>query len=195
MTISEIDFELFDQAMNLSLGATFGPGWRTRCHQSAKIAARALRLLLPSMPAEMRRVELAGYMDYGKGETERRMVHVGWINDPAPLRPGQIRGHFAVIIGDAVYDPTFSQLGMLTTPIELPAPYFYAKGVLTAPRGFEGFHWGVDTVPSGRIWVGYKLQPAPLDQASLRGLMTDCAAKPHARRVAGAYRNLLDMKR
>jgi hypothetical protein len=190
MTTPAIDFELFDRAMDMHLRQAFGPGWRTMCHQSAKIAAKALRLLQPTLPAELRRVELAGYMKETAGDTQRKMVHIGWIDDPRPVRAGDVRAHFAVVIGDGIYDPTFAQLGTRTTPLDLPEPYFYSPGVLSAPLGFEDFHWGMAERPGGLLCVGYKLQPTPLDATMRQHLMSDSQAKPHARRVAGAYRNL-----
>jgi len=189
MKTLQIDFDLFDQAMNAHMSQAFGPKWRSMCHQSAKIAAKALRQLAPGSSAELQRVELAGYMKHAP-DVQRKMVHIGWVNDPRPIRHGDIRAHFAVVIGDAIYDPTFEQLGTRTTPLDLPAPYFYSTSVLSAPLGFEDFHWGMAERPSGVICVGYKLQPEPIAQEFRQFLMADAAAKPHARRVAGAYRNL-----
>jgi hypothetical protein len=189
MSTSEIDIALFDRALDQHLRAEFGSGWRSMCHQSAKIAAKALRLLSPAMPAQLSRVELAGYMAAVGPETQRRMVHIGWNDDPRPVREGEVRAHFAVVIEKAVYDPTFEQLGTRATPLDIPAPYFFSPAMLSAPLGFEDFHWVVAPRPSGRLCIGYKLQPAPISSASKQLLMTDAEAKPHARRVAGIYRN------
>lgn len=191
MATAEIDIALFDRALDQHLRAEFGATWRSMCHQSAKVASKALRLLSPAMPAQLARVELAGYMTEEGPETQRRMVHIGWKDDPRPLRSGEVRAHFAVVIEDAVYDPTFEQLGSRTTPLDIPAPFFFSPEILAAPLGFEDFHWVVANRPAGRLCIGYKLQPAPLDTASRQFLMTDAEAKRHARRVAGIYRNMV----
>jgi hypothetical protein len=190
MSTAEIDIALFDRALDQHLRAEFGPTWRTMCHQSAKIAAKALRLLSPAMPAQLARVELAGYMAAEGAETQRRMVHIGWKDDPSPVREGEVRAHFAVVIEDGVYDPTFEQLGTRATPLDIPAPYFFSESMLSAPLGFEDFHWVTATRPTCRLCIGYKLQPAPISSASRQQLMSDAEAKPHARRVAGIYRSL-----
>lgn len=191
MTNSAIDFGLFDQAMDQHLKQAFGPNWRSMCHQSAKIASKALRLLAPGLSAELGRVELAGYMQETEPGEKRRMVHIGWLNDPRPVQAGDIRAHFAVVMGDGLYDPTFAQLETRAkTPLDLPVPYFYSPTLLSTTVGFEDFHWCMAERPSGMLCVGYKRQPAPINPADMRYLISDGDAKPHARRVAGAYRNL-----
>jgi hypothetical protein len=165
---------------------TFGPDWRTKCHQAAKISARALQMLFPPQRIELQRVELIATMKDGPG-----FVHLGCPDDPA--RPVRIPAHFAVTIGASVYDPTFAQLRNVQTHLEMPQePYFYLQDLLKAEpkayQGQEGFKWSSIPASTGLLLVGYKLQPAPLPDGFESLLMPDGLARRHARRVADLWR-------
>jgi hypothetical protein len=113
----------FDRAMDLYMSTRYGgdDAWRAACHKAAKIAAAPLQEILPSVPVKAVLVELMAYMDGGT-----RLAHIGWRNDPQTIQ-GFFPMHWAVQIGDDLYDPCFWQLRNTKTPLRLPAePYFYA---------------------------------------------------------------------
>ena len=169
----------FDGILDQYLSAFHGPSWRTMCHQSAKVAAKALNAVPVKHGASLCRVEMAVMMKNAQG-----FVHIG---DPDDERiDGKVPMHFVVRIGDAAYDPTFWQLRFVKTPLDLPQkPFFFAPNVwgADAPEDSRGFRWSAVDRPTGTLLVGYKLQPAPLPLDVSQPFMPDDVADKHARQL------------
>lgn len=180
----------FDAALARHMHTAFGPSWRTRCHQSAKVSTFALRLLYPEVSVELKQVELVALMAGAD-----RFVHIGWAEDPNRI-DGKIPAHFATSVGGGLYDPTFSQLRDVKTPLTLPAePFFYAARFLTdAPVDSDGFHWAAWEHGSGRLRIGYKVHPELRRELPVGMLMTDQEAEAHAGAVVRQLRPLLSAK-
>ena len=175
--------DAFDTALAHYMAQEFGKDWRTQCHQSAKIAAYALRALHPDFHIEARRMELAAMMQ-GAGS----YVHLGDANDP-PMAEGKVPMHYAVVVGTGIYDPTFWQLSRCATPLDLPeVPYFYVDRCLEITPDDSGFRWVGLRRPTGLLGVGYKLQDIPLPGPILAKLMTEELAHQHGARVAARYK-------
>jgi hypothetical protein len=178
----------FDEALDLYMSAVFGGDnrWRGACHQSAKIAAAALQELLPDMPVRAVLVELTAYMDDGKS-----LVHIGWKDDDRQIE-GEFPMHWAVQIGDDLYDPGFWQLRKSTTRLALPnTAYFYAHNwfpYAKSGRGTDadGMTWVHDGAKPG-LNVGYLVREEGLPGHITALLMDDGEARIHARMVRVAY--------
>lgn len=174
------DIEAFDNALSGHMQQSFGPAWRSMCHQSAKVAARALKLLYPALHVEMKRVELLAMMEGAGG-----FVHIGWADDPERIE-GKIPAHFATTVGTGLYDPTFHQLRNSKTPLDLPPqPYFYAERFLAdAPTDRHGIQWVALPRSTGMLRVGYKVHPMLEPLIPMEGMMSDSTAQVHAAAVA-----------
>ena len=178
----------FDRAMDLYMSARFGGNnaWRIACHRAAKIAAEALSWMFPGTPAKAVLVELVACMDGGTS-----YAHFGWRNDPRVI-PGSYPMHWAVQIGDDLYDPCFWQLRKSNTPLQLPAePYFFVEGWFERMRhGFatdvDGFTWCRDSDTPG-LNVGYLVRSDELPSHIRAQLMTRDAVRVHAGLVRAAY--------
>lgn len=178
----------FDEALDLYMSAVFGGNdkWRGACHRSAKIAAAALKEILPGTPVRAVLVELAAHMDDG-----RSLVHIGWKHDDRQIE-GQFPMHWAVQIGDDLYDPGFWQLRKSSTPLALPkTPYFFSqKWFLYAQSGrgtdAEGMTWVHDGAQPG-LNIGYLVREEVLPGHIAALLMDDGEARIHARMVRVAY--------
>lgn len=178
--------EAFDYALDAHMLPAFGPAWRSMCHQSAKVAAKALKLLYPALPVELKRVELLALMEGAGG-----FVHIGWADDPERIE-GKIPAHFATTIGTGLYDPTFHQLRGSKTPLDLPPqPYFYAERFLVdAPTDRQGIQWVGLPRSTGLLRVGYKMHPMLEPLVPMEGVMSDSAAQAHATAVAARYQRI-----
>lgn len=178
----------FDEALDLYMSAIFGSNnkWRGACHQSAKIAAAALQEVAPGTRVRAVLVELAAYMDDGKS-----LVHIGWKNDDRQIE-GEFPMHWAVQIGDDLYDPGFWQLRKSSTPLNLPAtPYFFGQGWSQYARSgrstdSDGMTWVHDGAKPG-LNVGYLVREDGLPGHIAALLMDDSEARIHARMVRVAY--------
>jgi hypothetical protein len=187
MVVSPEYIEQFDKVFEQYMFDFAGIKWRTMCHQSAKIAAKSLQLLLPNIKIEMKRVELVAWMEGGKS-----FVHIGWLQDENIIE-GKMPAHFAVIVGNSLYDPTFYQLRLCKTPLDLPEEnYFYYPDYFKLPKDENGFRWVHDKRPSGMLHVAYMLQPAPLNlsEEDKKGLLSDNLAKKHANKIADICKKL-----
>lgn len=173
----------FDKVLDKYMLGFAGENWRTMCHQSAKIAAKSLLLLLPNLKIEMRRVELIAKMDGGNS-----FVHIGWLEDSNKIQ-GKFPAHFAVAIGSGLYDPTFYQLRFAKTPLDLPdEPFFYFSEFFKTPKDREGFRWLSERRPTGRLHIAYMMQSTPIPEEEKRKLMSDGIAKKHAKKVSDLFR-------
>ncbi|MFC5511016.1 hypothetical protein ACFPOU_07745 [Massilia jejuensis] len=178
----------FDRAMDLYMSARFGGdnAWRVACHRAAKIAAAALAEIVPSVPIKAVLVELLAYMDGGTS-----FVHIGWRNDPEQI-PGSIPMHWAVQIGDDLYDPCFWQLSTKKTPLRLPRePYFFAPDWFARARSgratdAEGVTWCVDSGSPG-LNIGYLVRGDELPSRVRAQLMSRDTVRVHAGLVRAAY--------
>lgn len=178
----------FDAALDLYMSSVFGGNdtWRGACHRSAKVAAAALQEILPGTQVRAVLVELAAYMDDGKS-----LVHIGWRHDDR-LIEGEFPMHWAVQIGEDLYDPGFWQLRKSSTPLNLPVtPYFFGRG------WFPYAQSGRSTDADGMTWVhdgakpalnvGYLVREDGLPAHIAAALMDDREARMHARMVRIAY--------
>lgn len=164
--------------------------WRTKCHLSAKVAANALRILFPQEKAALLRVEMKAKM-----AGDPRFVHTGWVDDPNRFA-GKYPMHWAVRVGRGLYDPTFWQLCMTRTPLELPdepfffAPQFFDFASDPAFVGEDGFLWAQMQRPgsSAVLRVAYMVQPRPLPPEEQALLMSDSQARRHGENVAALFR-------
>jgi hypothetical protein len=190
----------FDAALAQYMAITFDGGdsstwpmlnhWRTKCHSGAKIAAFALRLLFPLEAPMLLRVEMKAKM---AGSV--RFVHTGWADDPNRFQ-GSYPMHWAVRVGKGLYDPTFWQLRVTRTPLELPdEPFFFAPEFFkfaSDPQyvDTEGFLWAQMQRPGSNqtLWVAYMMQPRPLPPEEEAILMSDGQARRHAERVVALFR-------
>jgi len=176
----------FDQAMHLYMAARFGGTWRVACHKAAKIAAAALAEIVPSVPVRAVLVELLAYMDGGTS-----FAHIGWRDDPLTV-PGSFPMHWAVQIGDDLYDPCFWQLRNMKTPLRLPPePYFFVKDWFAVARSgcatdAEGVTWCRDQEVPG-LNVGYLARSDELPSRVRAQLMTRDAVRAHAGLVRDAF--------
>lgn len=178
----------FDRAMDLHMSSRFGGNnaWRGACHRAAKIAAVALERTLPSVEVKAVLVELVAYMDGGT-----RFVHIGWRDDPQTI-PGSFPMHWAVQIGDDLYDPCFWQLKNMKTPLRLPAePYFHAPDWFAQARSgcatdAEGVTWCIDSGSSG-LNIGYLVRSDELPSRVRAQLMNRDTVHAHAGLVRSAY--------
>lgn len=182
----------FDRAMDLYMSARFGGdnAWRVACHKAAKIAAAALERILPSVPVKAVLVELVAYMDGGTS-----FVHIGWRNDPHKI-PGAYPMHWAVQIGDDLYDPCLWQLRNMKTPLRLPATlYFHAPNWFARARSgeatdAEGGTWCIDSGGPGRN-VGYLVRDDGLPSGVRAQLMNRDTVRVHAGQVRAAYASMM----
>jgi len=178
----------FDRAMDLYMSARFGGdnAWRGACHRAAKIAAVALEGILPSVPVKAVLVELVAYMDGGTS-----FVHIGW-RDDRQIIPSSFPMHWAVQVGDDLYDPCFWQLRNMKTPLRLPAePYFHAPDWFERARcgsatDDQGVTWCIDG-DSPRLNVGYLVRSDELPSRIRAQLMNRDTVRAHAGRVRAAY--------
>jgi len=182
----------FDRAMDLYMSARFGGdnAWRVACHRAAKIAGAALEGILPSVPVKAVLVELVAYMDGGTS-----FVHIGWRNDPHKI-PGAYPMHWAVQIGDDLYDPCLWQLRNMKTPLRLPAtPYFHAPDWFARARSgeatdAEGVTWCIDSGSPG-LNVGYLVRDDGLPSGVRAQLMNRDTVRVHAGQVRAAYASMM----
>lgn len=181
---------IFDAVLASHMHAAFGPAWRSMCHQSAKVSTVALRHLYPGASVELKQVELVALM-----AGAARFVHIGWAEDPNRI-DGKIPAHFAAVIGTGLYDPTFSQLRNVKTPLALPPePFFYAdRFFLDAPLDTDGFRWAAWEAGSGRLRIGYKIHPELHGAVPAGMLMTDEEAEAHAAAVVRQMQPRLSAK-
>lgn len=178
----------FDRAMDLYMSARFGgdDAWRVACHKAAKIAAAALEGILPSVPVKAVLVELLAYMDDGAS-----FAHIGWRNDPQTI-PGSFPMHWAVQIGDDLYDPCFWQLRNMKTPLRLPAesyfhvPDWFARARRGCATDAEGVTWCIDSGSPG-LNVGYLVRSDELPSRVRAQLMNRDTVHAHASLVRAAY--------
>jgi hypothetical protein len=179
MEVSPEYIEKFDKLFEQYMFDFAGPNWRTMCHQSAKIASKSLQLLFPQIKIKMRRVEVIAWMEGGKS-----FVHLGWLEDPEKIE-GKMPAHFAVEIGKGLYDPTFYQLRLCKTPLDLPdEPYFYYPKFKDLIKDSNGFRWFHGDRPSGILHIAYMFQDVPLPKEELEKLLSDKEAKHHGQKVA-----------
>lgn len=183
-SIASATVDKFDDALDQYMRQAVGEMWRTKCHQSAKIAAKALARLYPNLYVEMRRVELIARM-----EGAPRYVHIGWLHDPHKI-DGKAPVHFAVAVGQALYDPTLGQLHYAKTPLDIPPEaHFFEPSFFSRPvTAKDGFRWGSAQRPLGLLHVGYKMQPAKVPSEVMRDMMSDEEAREHARKVVDIFR-------
>lgn len=176
--------DVFDAVLAHYMLQTFGAAWRTQCHQTSKIAAHALRIVHPSGHARAQRMELVAMM-----EGARACVHIGAADDTS-IMEGKVPMHFAVVVNNGIYDPTFSQLSLCKTPLDLPPePYFFVDRCLDFIQpNEEGIYWMGKRRPSGLLGIGYKLLDAPLAPPVVAELMPEEVARRHGQSVAARYR-------
>lgn len=173
----------FDEAVDLYMSAVFGANnaWRSACHRAAKVAAAALTELYPEVAVRAVRVELLAHMDGGAS-----YAHFGGREDRE--REGQFPMHWAVQIGDDLYDPTFWQLRTVRTPLTLPStPYFFAEQWFDFARSgrgtdADGVTWVHDGAEPG-LKVGYLVRNDDLPPHVSPYLMPDDQARMHGRMV------------
>lgn len=178
----------FDAALDSHMSSLFGRGnvWRSTCHRAAKVAAAALSEMFPSEHVQAIRVELLAYMEQGT-----RFAHVGWRGDERAVK-GQYPMHWAVRIGDDLYDPCFWQLQSVSTPLRLPStPFFFAEGwfeFAKSGRGTDaaGVTWVVDG-GAPALNIGYLVCNEALPDDVVAALMTYDQARLHAKMVRAAY--------
>lgn len=178
----------FDEALDLYMSAVFGGNnrWRGACHRAARIAAAALHEILPGTRVRPVLVELAAHMDDGKS-----LVQIGWKHDHRQI-DGEFPMHWAVQIGDDLYDPGFWQLRKSSTPLNLPStPYFFGQGwfpYAQSGRGTDadGMTWVHDGAKPG-LNVGYLVRAEGLPAHIAALLMDDGEARIHARMVRVAF--------
>lgn len=176
----------FDDVLAAYMTGCFGIGWRTMCHQSAKIAVAALKETVGG-EVRIRRMELVALMADGTA-----FVHIGDPGDPA--EPGKIPLHFGVQGGNALYDPTFGQLCQSRTLLDLPdEPFFFSENFFSsdALADAQGFRWSAQQRPTGILRVAYKVQPAPIPVHIAENLMTDAVAALHAKAIVAAWTSTL----
>lgn len=181
----------FDEAMDLYMSSVFGGNnaWRGTCHRAAKIAAAALKEIFPNKLVQAVRVELLAYMDGGKS-----YAHFGWKGDSRVIE-GQYPMHWAVRLGEDLYDPTFWQLRKGQMALRLPAtPYFFAKDWFQFARSgqmtdADGVTWVSDGAKP-KLNVGYVVRDDELPPEVVACLMPDDVARLHGRivRVATGLR-------
>ncbi|MGX9221737.1 hypothetical protein ACWV27_25570 (plasmid) [Massilia varians] len=178
----------FDAALDAHMSSLFGRdnAWRGTCHRAAKVAAAALRAIYPGEDVQAIRVELLAYMEHGT-----RFAHIGWRGDERAIQ-GQYPMHWAVRIGDDLYDPCFWQLHALSTPLRLPStPFFFAEGWFEFARSGRGTDAaGVTWVVDGgapALNIGYLVCDEALPDDVVSSLMTDDQARLHAKLVRAAY--------
>lgn len=171
--------EAFDNALDGHMRQFFGPGWRTMCHQSAKVSATALQILYPTLNIGMKRVELIALME-GAGS----FVHIGWAEDPERIE-GKYPVHFATAVGNGLYDPTFHQLKDAKTRLDLPPhSFFYAEHFLSnAPLDRDGIRWVGLPRTTGMLRVGYKVHVTLQPPVEMEGMMSESTARMHAEAV------------
>jgi hypothetical protein len=176
LELTVTSFELLDAALAAHMHKVFGVAWRSMCHQSAKVAQKALQRLYPAQSVQLLRVELVAMMD-GAGS----FVHIGWSEDEEKI-PGKNPAHFAVRIGSALYDPTFAQLKGARTPLDLPpTPYFFHTSFFEQVENYAtNFRMMAQKRPTGLLRVGYKMQPETLSAEILQTFMSDDVAERHA---------------
>jgi hypothetical protein len=178
----------FDAALDSHMSSLFGRGnvWRGTCHRAAKVAAAALCEIFPSEDVQAVRVELLAYMEQGT-----RFAHVGWRGDERAVK-GQYPMHWAVRIGDDLYDPCLWQLQSVSTPLRLPStPFFFAEGwfeFAKSGRGTDagGVTWVVDG-GAPALNIGYLVCNDALPDDVVAALMTNDQARLHAKMVRAAY--------
>lgn len=178
----------FDEALDHHMSARFGGdnAWRGACYQAAKIAAAALAEIVPSAPVKAVLVELLAHMDGGTS-----FVHIGWRKDPQKIL-GAIPMHWAVQIGDDLYDPCFWQLRRMKTPLRLPVePYFFEEGWFARARSgcatdVEGVTWCRESDTPG-LNVGYLVRSDELPSRIRAQLMNRDTVRAHASLVRAAY--------
>ena len=187
MQISPEYMEKFDEVFEKYMLDFAGPKWRTMCHQAAKISAKSLQLLFPNIKIKMRRVEVIAWMEGGKS-----FVHIGWLQDPNKIE-GKMPAHFAVEVGKGLYDPTFYQLRLCKTPLDLPEdPYFYHNEFAKLIADKNGFRWFYGNRPSGVLHIGYMFQNEQIPKEDLSKLLSDGEAKKHAEKVAALCKKIKD---
>jgi hypothetical protein len=185
MQVSSEYMEKFDQLYEQYMFDFAGSKWRTMCHQSAKIASRSLQLLFPNIKIKMRRVELIAWMEGGKS-----FVHIGWLEDPNKIE-GKMPAHFAVEVGKGLYDPTFYQLRLCKTPLDLPEDsYFYYSEFAKLNMDKNGFRWFHGNRPSGVLHIGYMFQDALLPKEELTHLLSDGEARKHGEKIAALCKKI-----
>lgn len=158
--------------------------WRNRCHQSAKIAARSIGMLIHSHLPEIVRVQLRAQMDGAD-----RYVDLGNPNDP-PSAARRYSMHWAVRIGSSLYDPTaLWQLRSAKTPLSLPPEaYFFAHDFFKiAARSPDGGYTVAYTGPQAKLYLDYKLIPVPLPDDINAMMLSDGLARNHARKVTKLF--------
>ena len=184
MQQTKLPMDVFDRVFAHYMQQTFGAAWRTQCHQTSKIAAYALRIVYTGCEARAQRVELVAMM-----EGAQACVHIGAVDDSTVIE-GKVPMHFAVVINNGIYDPTFSQLALCKTPLDLPPePYFFADRCLDFIQpNEEGIYWMGTRRPSGLLGIGYKLVDAPLAPHIAADLMPEEVARRHGGCVASRYK-------
>jgi hypothetical protein len=170
-------------AADPSTTGVLAQNWRHRCHQSAKIAARSIGILL-NCKTELVRVQLRAMMDGSP-----QYVDLGNPDDP-PTAARRYSMHWAVRIGSSLYDPTaLWQLRSAKTPLSLPPyPYFFFEDFfkLAAPSPDGGLTVAFKG-PEGKLYLDYKLIPVPLPPAIIAQMLPDGEVRRHAREVAKLF--------
>lgn len=158
--------------------------WRHRCHQSAKIAARSIGMLLGDQAVQLVRVQLRAQMEDGD-----RFVDLGNPNDP-PTAARRYSMHWAVRIGSSLYDPTaLWQLRFVKTQLDLPPePYFFAQDFfkISVPGPGGGFVVAYHG-PRVKLFLDYKLILDPLPDDIVAMMLPDGLVRNHARKVVKIF--------
>ena len=175
----ESSFPIDDSAMGAG-----SQNWRHRCHQSAKIAARAISMLLGDDVAKLVRVHVRAQMEDGE-----RFVDLGNPSDP-PSATRRYSMHWAVRIGSSLYDPTaLWQLRRAKTPLDLPhEPYFFAQDFfkISVPSPDGGFAVAFHG-PRAKLFLDYKIISEQLPDDIVAMSMPDGPARNHARKVVKLF--------